>query len=85
MNDIYKDLAIAIVTQAIEDWRTCIKRAVNGPTKSKSKDTISSFTELRIFFRSDYGKRLCGHLDLNAENLLSLLEYERVCALKKSA
>ena len=81
MDKAYEALAKAIVLQAIEDWRTCVRHEANPPLRDR--DTISSTTELRMFFNSDYGYQLCSLLDVDSKQLLSLLDSHQNRFLQK--
>lgn len=70
MNEIIKttkELAMAIIDQAIKDWRHLIK-----------KDAYNQkYNELRRFFKSEWAKQLCDELGIEAKDILNLLEEER--------
>ncbi len=68
---VFRNLANAIVVQAVEDWRKlCRKREPND-----------KFTGLRQFFRSDWCALLCGRVDPLL--ILNALEHERKDALNE--
>lgn len=64
--EAFRNLATAIVIQAVKDWRKlCRKREPND-----------KFTGLRQFFRSDWCALLCGRVDPLL--ILEMLEKERI-------
>lgn len=69
--DAYRNLAHAIVIQAVNDWRNLCKK--NRPH--------TSFAGLRNFFRSDWCATLCGGVD--PLFILAALEQERKAAANK--
>lgn len=66
-DDQWRDLATAVVAQAIRDWR-CL---CNGGTETKHKN----FIELEHFFEHDCAKYLAH--DRAAERIYDLLKIER--------
>lgn len=82
-NDLIRHIAASILLQAVEDWVGCIGMEAmldSGETGKRIEDFRqrrvgnSNLTELRKFFRSDYGDTLCGVLSLDAETVLEKLE-----------
>ena len=67
----YRELANAIVVQAVDDWRKLCKR----------QEPNCKFTEIRQFFKSDWCAMLCGNVDPLL--ILDALEHERKDALNE--
>jgi hypothetical protein len=67
----YRELANAIVVQAVDDWRKLCKR----------QEPNCKFTEIRQFFKSDWCAMLCGNVDPLL--ILDALERERKTAVNK--
>lgn len=62
--DAYRNLANAIVVQAVKDWRKLCKK----------QEPSDKFIGLRQFFKSEWGKTLCGKVD--PQYILRKLEEE---------
>ena len=79
-----KNLAEAIILQAVEDWRRLCEKIlaekVENPVLFEFYDTIS-FPELRQFFKSEWCALLCGNVD--PLFILDALERERKAALNE--
>jgi len=71
--DAFKNLACAIVIQAIEDWRSLCRK--NKPH--------TSFAGLRRFFKSNWCDTLCVNTDPLL--ILNILERERKAAAKQKS
>lgn len=67
----FRNLANAIVVQAVADWRKLCKR----------QEPNYKFTEIRQFFKSDWCASLCGNVD--PLYILAVLEHEREMKLNK--
>lgn len=57
MTDPYEDLAIAIVVQAVKDWRDAVKELKKWP---RDGDSRAVKRECEEFFLSDWFGRLTG-------------------------
>ena len=68
---VFRNLANAIVVQAVKDWRKLCKR----------QEPNYKFTEIRQFFKSDWCASLCGNVD--PLPILDALEHERKDALNE--
>ena len=84
--DAAKELAAAIMLQAVSDWRTLTRaearRSKRGLGLSKP-DRYCNFNELRIFFNSRWCDTLlsCSEYELTGPMILEKLERERAEAL----
>lgn len=82
-DEFLRHMAASILLQAVEDWIGCIgmeaMREKGEPEKRiadyrQYKVGNSNLTEIRLFFRSDYGETLCGLLGLDNGTVLEKLE-----------
>ena len=69
--DAYRNLANAIVVQAVKDWRKLCKK----------QEPSDKFIGLRQFFKSEWCDTLCGNAD--PLFILDELERERKVALNE--
>ncbi len=70
MESNYNELIIAIVRQAVDDWRKLIREGKKSLATQEGGKI--SFTEIRQFFKSDYCKGL-----LKTEPLIILDQLEK--------
>ncbi len=77
----YKDLAGAVIMQAIDDWRL-LCNAMTNP-KGRKYPPAQSFDALRRFFKSDWCETIC--IASTPEKILEKLEQELREARKKEA
>jgi hypothetical protein len=73
-------MAVAIVIQAIEDWRSLIKQKA---WHDKCQQTEYSFAGLRNFFKGDWCAFLMLDFELEPERILEHLEIELQSAMRK--
>lgn len=69
--DAFRNLANAIVVQAVKDWRRLCKKG----------EPSDKFTRLRQFFKSEWCSMLCGNID--PLYILEALERERKATLNE--
>lgn len=86
MYDGYADLAAAIVTQAVDDWRHICRTGtdLSSDTKKHSLrcDTPCTFGSLTAFLQSDWCELLCGDTARNA--VMNTLNIERAKAIRRN-
>lgn len=71
--EIYNNLALSIVRQAIDDWQKLCKMSEEEQVKEQSR---YNFDEIERFFKND----CCGYLgdvDISAERIYRVLAMER--------
>ena len=75
MNGIYKELANAIIVQAVREFRPAYKRLKRHPNDAKARDRVREITE---FFSSDRFEILS---DLDGPSLLNRImrEIDKEC------
>lgn len=88
-------LSARIVEQAVADWiylihveELTVKNPDRVPNYKNARSGNSNFTEIRNFFRSDYGATLCDIIHIAPEAILRkleewLTEYRKTGALPK--
>lgn len=78
--EVYEELANAIIMRAVFDWRNLCQKA-KPCTTATSDARQMSFDALRKFFKSGWCATLCGNAD--PQFILDRLEKERIDALNK--
>lgn len=72
-------LAAGIVAAAVTDWRELVKRKA----WDKKPQRYCNFTELRLFFKSEWCAFLLQHFSIEPESILERLEAELAEAMRK--
>ena len=67
-------LAAEIVAQAVEDWRTLVKKKAWLPSVPVS--THCNFNDIRSFLRSEWCELLLLPCEMDAQRILQILEEE---------
>lgn len=73
-------LAVAIVVQAIADWRSLVKQKA---WLDKCPQKSCNFTELRNFFKGEWSAFILLNVEIEPEHILELLEEELQDAMQK--
>ncbi len=73
-------LAAGIVAGAIADWRKLVKRKA---WKTERPNRYCNFTELRLFFKSEWCAFQLQHFSIEPESILERLEAELAEAMRK--
>lgn len=76
---MYKELACAIIEQAVLDWRAMIEKE-----KCHKASLLYNYNELRRFFNSDWCELLMVYMPIPPADILKHLEEERLNALERN-
>lgn len=79
-SDPHMHLAAEIVAGAVTDWRELVKRKA---WEDERPNRFCNFTELRLFFKSEWCEFLLQHFSIEPEGILEMLEAELAEAMRK--